>query len=67
MIEDPQARNPDGARALALVNALRNRRVLISATGFNGNVLKIRPPLVFGPEHVDRFLTELAGALRDTA
>lgn len=63
VITDPQSRNPDRERSLALVNELRERRVLISATGLHANVLKIRPPLVFGPEHVDRFLTELKGAL----
>ena len=31
-----------------IVNGLRERRVLISAAGPHANVLKIRPPLVFG-------------------
>ena len=34
------------------------------AGGFNANVLKIRPPLVFGEEHVDRFLSTFEGALK---
>jgi 4-aminobutyrate aminotransferase-like enzyme len=67
MIRDPESRAPDGARALALVNELRARRVLISATGFHGNVLKIRPQLVFRPEHVARFLEELNGAMKAVA
>jgi 4-aminobutyrate aminotransferase-like enzyme len=41
-----------------MVNGLRERRVLISATGFNANTLKIRPPLVFSAENVARLLTE---------
>ncbi|MDA7965331.1 aspartate aminotransferase family protein [Ruegeria sp.] len=63
MVGDRDSKTPDGTRAAALVNELRRRRVLISATGYHGNVLKIRPHLTFAPEHVDRFLTELEGAL----
>ncbi|MGN6665488.1 MAG: aspartate aminotransferase family protein, partial [Trinickia sp.] len=44
---------------LAIVNRLRQRRVLISATGADANVLKIRPPLVFTEANADRLLTEV--------
>jgi 4-aminobutyrate aminotransferase-like enzyme len=49
------------ARAEAAVNAMRERGVLIGRTGRGGNVLKIRPPLVFGKEHAEL----LVGALTD--
>jgi len=54
---------PDRAGARAVVNALRERRVLISVCGHHGNVLKIRPPLVFSGSDVDWFCTEFAGVL----
>ncbi|BBX06051.1 aspartate aminotransferase family protein [Mycolicibacterium aichiense] len=54
---------PDRAGARALVNTMRERRVLISVCGRDGNVLKIRPPLVFSSTDVDWFCTEFAGAL----
>jgi 4-aminobutyrate aminotransferase-like enzyme len=60
-----EAGQPDAARAARVVNGLRNRRVLISATGPKGHVLKIRPPLVFSTENVDRVLEALDGALGD--
>jgi 4-aminobutyrate aminotransferase-like enzyme len=63
VVEDRSALVPDPATAAAVVNGLRRRRVLISASGRHGNVLKIRPPLVFGREHADRFLTEFAATL----
>lgn len=44
------------AMALSIVNGLRERRVLISASGPGGNVLKIRPPLAFGRAEADLFL-----------
>jgi len=64
MVEDRQGRAPDSALALALVNKMRERRVLISATAANANVLKIRPQLCFGADHADRFLTEFRAALQ---
>jgi len=54
---------PDRAGARAVVNAMRERRVLISVCGHHGNVLKIRPPLVFSSSDVDWFCTEFASAL----
>ncbi|MEI6698938.1 MAG: aminotransferase class III-fold pyridoxal phosphate-dependent enzyme [Mycobacteriaceae bacterium] len=54
---------PDRAGAKALVNAMRERRVLISVCGHGGNVLKIRPPLVFSRSDVDWFCTEFAASL----
>src|SRR6185369_14977337 len=53
---------PDGDAALRVVNGLRERRVLISATGPDGASLKIRPPLPFSQPNVDH----LADALTDT-
>ena len=63
IVSDPEAKTPDGPRAAAIVNALRERRVLISATGRPGNTLKIRPPLVFSSEDVALFLDALGAVL----
>ena len=63
IVKDRETREPDSPLALALVNELRRRRVLISATAANANVLKVRPPLTFSAQNADQFLTELKGAL----
>ncbi|MCM8729823.1 aspartate aminotransferase family protein [Hephaestia sp. GCM10023244] len=55
----------NGDLAHQLVNAMRERGVLISATGRDGAVLKIRPPLVFGAEHSDILVAAFAASLRD--
>jgi 4-aminobutyrate aminotransferase-like enzyme len=55
----------DGDLAAEVVNAMRERFVLISAAGKTGNVLKIRPPLPFGMTHADRLLGTLSAVLRD--
>ena len=63
IVKDRGTREPDSPLALALVNEMRRRRVLISATAANANVLKIRPPLTFSVQNADQFLTEIKGAL----
>lgn len=56
---------PDPARAAAVVNALRERRILISASGRHGEVLKIRPPLVFPSSQLPRLLDGVDAALAE--
>jgi 4-aminobutyrate aminotransferase-like enzyme len=46
-----------------VVDDMRDAGVLINRTGPQGNVLKIRPPLVFTSEHVDVVVGALAAAL----
>ena len=62
-VKDRDGKEPDSATALAVVDGLRQRRVLISATGHHANTLKIRPPLVFSESDVDRLLTETRNTL----
>ena len=64
IVKDRTSKEPDTDRTLALVNGLRDRRVLISATGFNSNILKIRPPLIFNQSNADRLITELDKTLK---
>jgi 4-aminobutyrate aminotransferase-like enzyme len=56
------APEPAAAMVKAVLNGLRERRVLIGAAGRYGNVLKIRPPLCFSSANAD----ELVAALDDT-
>jgi 4-aminobutyrate aminotransferase-like enzyme len=51
------------ALAEAAVDRMRERGVLIGRTGREGNVLKIRPPLVFGEEHAELLVSALADVL----
>jgi 4-aminobutyrate aminotransferase-like enzyme len=60
-----QTGTPATAEAARLVNLLRERRVLISSAGPHGNVLKIRPPLVFGTDHADLLVEMLDQALAE--
>jgi hypothetical protein len=47
-----------------VVNRMRDAGVLINRTGPPGNLLKIRPPLVFKSEHVEMLVGALAAARR---
>jgi 4-aminobutyrate aminotransferase-like enzyme len=51
------------AQTRRVVNAMRERGVLLGVTGRNGNVLKIRPPLTFEAQHADVLLQELEQTL----
>jgi 4-aminobutyrate aminotransferase-like enzyme len=63
MVTDRQTREPAGARTKAIVNAMRERGVLISRIGLSDNILKIRPPMVFSIENADLLLTTLDSVL----
>ena len=60
-------RAPAAAAARAVADAMRDRGILLGTTGPAGNVLKIRPPLVFGREHADLLLHTLDDVLSGTA
>lgn len=64
IVEPARPTVPDGLIAARIVNELRQRRVLISATGEAGNVLKIRPPLVFSDADADHLLETLGSVLK---
>src|SRR5215469_12940756 len=67
LVGDRQARTPAAPAAHRVTEAMRDRGILISATGPAGNVLKIRPPLVFQREHADLLLQALDDALTASA
>lgn len=65
-IVDPQTGTPSAELAARVVNGARERGVLISATGAEGETLKIRPLLPFQAEHADQVvatLSDVAGSV----
>ncbi len=65
LVEDPQTRAPAAGLADQVVEAMRDRGILLGTTGSAGNVLKIRPPLVFQRDHADLLLETLDGVLAE--
>lgn len=64
-VKDRIANEPDRAGAVAVVNALRDKGFLIGNAGAFGNVVKIRPPLVFSADNAAAFLAAFEGTLDD--
>ena len=60
-----EAGSPDAAGAKWVVEDMRRKEVLIGKVGRHGNVLKMRPPLVFEAEHADLLAERLAASLED--
>lgn len=65
LVKDRQTRAPLSDDTPKVVNGMRRKGILISATGPHGNVLKLRPQLIFQPDHVDLFMTNLEAVLSD--
>ncbi|NDZ17279.1 aspartate aminotransferase family protein [Variovorax sp. WS11] len=63
LVNDRTARAPATAETARIVNGLRERQVLLSATGEHTNTLKIRPPLVFSEAHADLLVDTLDSVL----
>jgi 4-aminobutyrate aminotransferase-like enzyme len=61
----PATTEPDPATASYVINALKERGVLIGAAGAYGNVLKVRPPLCFSSDNADVFLETLEAVLSE--
>ena len=59
------ARRPTGRGAVAVVNALKGKGFLIGNAGAFGNVVKIRPPLVFSADDAAAFLAAFESTLDD--
>ncbi|WP_428640969.1 aminotransferase class III-fold pyridoxal phosphate-dependent enzyme [Roseibium sp.] len=64
LVRDRRSLAPATSEAVMIVNQLRERGVLISTDGPLENVLKIKPPMVFGKEEADILIGELGDTLR---
>jgi 4-aminobutyrate aminotransferase-like enzyme len=63
LVEDAATLVPAAGRAHQVTEAMRDRGVLLGTTGPAGNVLKIRPPLVFRRDQADLLLETLDAVL----
>ena len=64
LVDDRDTRAPATTTAREVVNAMMSRGILVGSTGPHGNVVKIRPPLVFDRSHAD-LLAETLDAVLD--
>jgi 4-aminobutyrate aminotransferase-like enzyme len=64
IVRDPQTRSPGSDTAVRIREYLRENGVLLGVTGPLGNVIKIRPPMVFSKADADLLLESLDEALK---
>jgi 4-aminobutyrate aminotransferase-like enzyme len=64
IIKNNNKLSPDAVVADKIVNALRQKRVLISSDGPNHNVLKIKQPMVFNIQDADYLLESFEAVLK---
>jgi 4-aminobutyrate aminotransferase-like enzyme len=65
MVTDAVSKTPDRNRAIDVVNRLKDKGFLTSNAGAFGNVVKIRPPLVFQQRHAAEFLDAFDATLAE--
>jgi 4-aminobutyrate aminotransferase-like enzyme len=67
MVTDRVSNTPDAARAIEVCERLQARGFLTSNAGIFGNVVKMRPPLVFSEADARAFLPALDATLAELA
>lgn len=65
LVSDAEEKTPDKKKALDLIEMLRDRHILTSVCGHDGNILKIRPTLKFADCDIDWFATALDECLTE--
>lgn len=65
LVADRERRTPSAAIASYVANRMRDKGVLLSTDGPDHNVLKIKPPLVFGPADADLLVRRLEEVLAE--
>ena len=62
-VSDKEEKTADRKGAVDVANRMKEKGFLLSNAGALGNVVKIRPPLVFEQQHADKFLEAFADML----
>jgi len=67
LVIDRDRRLPATGLCHRVVEGLRQRRILTGSIGPDSNILKLRPPMVFGRDHADHFLDQFDAVLVESA
>ncbi|CAH2991767.1 unnamed protein product [Chilo suppressalis] len=65
LVTDRETRTPATAEAKHVINRMREEKILISRDGPDSNVLKFKPPMVFGIQDADRLVDTLDRVLAE--
>lgn len=59
LVLDRETLEPARDETKRVINGMKDKGVLVGREGYNGNVLKIRPPMVFKPDNADTLIKAL--------
>ena len=65
LIRDRATQEPAKDATKRVINAMKEKGVLVGREGYFGNVLKIRPPMVFNPGNADFLIAALDEAITE--
>lgn len=63
VVSDPENMTPDAQERARIQNHLRDNGFLVGSDGIGGNILKVRPPMVFQREHADMMIDAFGAAI----
>ena len=63
LVRDRATQEPAKRETKRVINAMKEKGILVGREGYLGNVLKIRPPMVFQPDNADFLIAALDDAL----
>ena len=63
LVRDRATQEPAKEETKRVINAMKENGVLVGREGYHGNVLKIRPPMVFKPDNADTLIAALDEAV----
>lgn len=65
VVSNPDTMAPDAEECSRIQNHLRNNGFLVGNEGIHGNILKVRPPMVFRRAHADMLIEAFEAAISD--
>ncbi|MBT5432938.1 MAG: aminotransferase class III-fold pyridoxal phosphate-dependent enzyme [Rhodospirillaceae bacterium] len=65
IVSNRETRTPDADTMVAIMNRMRELGVLTGREGHDGNVFKIRPPMVFSRDNADTLITAMDQAMSE--
>ncbi|MCY4465518.1 MAG: aminotransferase class III-fold pyridoxal phosphate-dependent enzyme [Chloroflexi bacterium] len=66
LVRDPVTLQPADWEAAYIAERMKAQGILVSTEGPLGNVLKLKPPIIFKREHVEMFVSALGDVLGDS-
>ncbi len=63
LVRDRHTLEPAKAETKRLLNLMRDEGVLIGSEGVHGNIIKIRPPIIFTPDHAEQVIQAMDRSL----